>query len=742
MADRLPCTRCGDGLLDSCREGACAAITTTELRFEAPELPAELASEAGPPWTRVGEGAHAGEGAARSGAAAHDQESWLDWDLSLEAPIWISFWYRVSTEAEFDALVFLIDGVEQGRWSGETAWTRVGFAIPAGRHRVSWVYQKDEGRQEGADAVWIDDVALASEDLCGLCTAEEACDLCPGGDPAQDVDEDSLPDACDPCEEVDQTQPLVFTWPMGGLDAQDWVINNYVDRDPTGAILDYRGGGKSYDGHNGVDVDLPSFRGMDAGTPTFAAAAGVVEAWRDDQPDRNTMCVGEWNFVKLRHANGMATGYGHLARDSVAVEEGQAVEAGDLLGMVGSSGCSTAPHLHFEVHDCAGRVLSPFAAGMWLDPPVYETPFGLLEAALHRGPIEVSDILDPPPDVEQLFGGETLSVGVSVAGGGRGDQVRVRVTRGDGSVALEGAADMPPDARHSFWFWNRALDRGPGEWTVVLSLNEREVWRRSVRVDFDAGEQLVRHHVPHPDYQAVFEAAAEQDFVPLDVDGYTVGGRTFVNAIFRDDLGLAGWAAAHNRSAESLLESHQGFEQLHMVALDAYRLGEQLRYAAIWHAGVEAQRVFLGESPEQHQATFDAQVAQGWRLASASVAYDREGVARIATFYDQRPVPNWVASTLGAEASYQAFFAEQTAAGRTLAHVDFFNDAEGTPRFAATFDGRPIAPGELQSNHGLSLEGFSAEQRFWGDLEGMLLLGLSGYEREGEARFGALWSRP
>ena len=54
-----------------------------------------------------------------------------------------------------------------------------------------------------------------------------------------------------------------LAWPVQGVALRDWVINNYVDLDPTGGLRDYRGGAKVYDGHRGTDIDVPNFRWMD-----------------------------------------------------------------------------------------------------------------------------------------------------------------------------------------------------------------------------------------------------------------------------------------------------------------------------------------------------------------------------------------------------------------------------------------------------------------------------------------------
>jgi murein DD-endopeptidase MepM/ murein hydrolase activator NlpD len=129
-----------------------------------------------------------------------------------------------------------------------------------------------------------------------------------------------------------------------------------------------------YDGHTGSDFMLGGgFVTMDAGSaPVVAAAGGVVETAEDGHYDRcrgsvetlEVTCDGHEmraNFVRLRHANGWSTLYYHLKKGSVAVSVGQRVACGEVLGLVGSSGRSTLPHLHFQVEDPAGAVVDPFA---------------------------------------------------------------------------------------------------------------------------------------------------------------------------------------------------------------------------------------------------------------------------------------------------------------------------------------------------------------------------------------------
>ncbi|MGH6736757.1 MAG: peptidoglycan DD-metalloendopeptidase family protein [Methyloceanibacter sp.] len=87
--------------------------------------------------------------------------------------------------------------------------------------------------------------------------------------------------------------------------------------------------------HTGVDYAAPM------GTPILAAGDGTIE-----MAERHG---GYGNYIRLRHANGFATAYGHMTRFAPGSKPGANVKQGQIIGFVGSTGMSTGPHLHFEV---------------------------------------------------------------------------------------------------------------------------------------------------------------------------------------------------------------------------------------------------------------------------------------------------------------------------------------------------------------------------------------------------------
>tara|TARA_B100000287_G_scaffold103612_1_gene95853 strand:- start:2184 stop:3092 length:909 start_codon:yes stop_codon:yes gene_type:complete len=86
--------------------------------------------------------------------------------------------------------------------------------------------------------------------------------------------------------------------------------------------------------HQGQDITVKS------GTPVYAPADGIVK--------RAYYAGGFGNHIKLDHSNGYTTLFAHLSK--IKVKHGQNVNRGDVIGLTGNTGRSTAPHLHYEIH--------------------------------------------------------------------------------------------------------------------------------------------------------------------------------------------------------------------------------------------------------------------------------------------------------------------------------------------------------------------------------------------------------
>ncbi len=114
--------------------------------------------------------------------------------------------------------------------------------------------------------------------------------------------------------------------------------------------------------HTGVDW------GSSMGTPIFASGNGVIEKadWEG----------GYGKYIRIRHANGYETAYGHMSAFARGMEPGKKVRQGQVIGYVGSTGLSTGAHLHYEI----------LINGRFVDPMKIKLPRGrVLEGQLLAG---------------------------------------------------------------------------------------------------------------------------------------------------------------------------------------------------------------------------------------------------------------------------------------------------------------------------------------------------------------------
>jgi murein DD-endopeptidase MepM/ murein hydrolase activator NlpD len=114
--------------------------------------------------------------------------------------------------------------------------------------------------------------------------------------------------------------------------------------------------------HTGVDW------GSATGTPIFASGNGVVE--------KAGLEGGYGKYIRIRHANGYETAYGHMSAFARGMEPGKKVRQGQVIGYVGSTGLSTGSHLHYEI----------LINGRFVDPMKIKLPRGrVLDSTLLAG---------------------------------------------------------------------------------------------------------------------------------------------------------------------------------------------------------------------------------------------------------------------------------------------------------------------------------------------------------------------
>lgn len=255
-------------------------------------------------------------------------------------------------------------------------------------------------------------------------------------------------------------------------------IQKYVDQDPGEGYADFMCGDLASPDHRGTDFRVPTLAAMNEGVAVVAAADGMVRAVRDGMPDVS-IADGEGdslagreagNVVVLRHDDGWETYYAHLRNGSLTVRTGDAVEAGQRLGLIGLSGNTEYPHLHFGVMH-AGEPVDPFigetpppgcgdrGTPLWTEAAQAALPYlpaGLLSAGWHGAVPEAKPARTGAYDAGALSGdAPALVFWVDVFGVKKGDRESVRILAPDGNVLLDHSGPIDRTQAQSFRYFGK-----------------------------------------------------------------------------------------------------------------------------------------------------------------------------------------------------------------------------------------------------------------------------------------------
>ncbi len=113
------------------------------------------------PWIITGTDSYDGISSARSGAIGHSSSTVLSIKTYYSEADSLKFYYKVSSEASYDFLVFKLNDKEIFKKSGETGWEKKVIAVPAGYNKMEWIYKKDAAIYRGKDCAMIDMIDFA-----------------------------------------------------------------------------------------------------------------------------------------------------------------------------------------------------------------------------------------------------------------------------------------------------------------------------------------------------------------------------------------------------------------------------------------------------------------------------------------------------------------------------------------------------------------------------------------------------
>ena len=270
------------------------------------------------------------------------------------------------------------------------------------------------------------------------------------------------------------TPPSIFQWPLADQPFETYGVSSYNDVDPSSVQVDYLGRGVGVNNHWGWDIGPGPFENSDAALEIIASAAGTVLWAGDGYFDRNFGSVNpsaRSNGVVIDHGDGWETLYVHFRRDSVVVKAGDEVAAGQVVGLVGSSGPSGGPHIHYHVTR-NGRVIDPMIGRQYYFASDYPDRFSEVDvqnlAVTNRETLDdyteaisSSRILSP--------NSQTVFLGFNVFGQLQSEPLKTSIYRPSGELWVTYDIVANGDVGQGTWLprWNLPSDPEQGRWRVT-----------------------------------------------------------------------------------------------------------------------------------------------------------------------------------------------------------------------------------------------------------------------------------
>lgn len=307
------------------------------------------------------------------------------------------------------------------------------------------------------------------------------------------------------------SQQVFFEWPVRQTDGFDysstWSISNYVDHNPnTNQLQDWNCGVRTYDtqsgyDHSGLDIYTWPFwwKQMDDNqTEVIAAQAGQIIYKNDGEFDKQCSFNGnQWNAIFVEHSDGSVAWYGHLKNGSLnAKNVGDMLSQGEYIGVIGSSGNSTGPHLHFEVFDVNNNLIDPYegpcndlnASSWWSDQKEYTNP-KINTILTHNAPPEFffndCNTTEQPNSSEAFDVGDSVIVAAYYADQIQGTTASYEVLNPNGAIFSSWSQTFNSTFFSSYWYWTINPSALEGIWTFNVTYNGQTVTR-----EFLVGESL------------------------------------------------------------------------------------------------------------------------------------------------------------------------------------------------------------------------------------------------------------
>lgn len=293
-------------------------------------------------------------------------------------------------------------------------------------------------------------------------------------------------------------QPLVhplFIWPVAKNPiapySNVWSISNHVDHNPNypNQVQDWNCGNRTYDtsagyNHKGIDIytwPFSWYQFQNNHAWVIAAAPGIIINKTDGNFDMSCgFNSNQWNAIYVQHSDGSMAWYGHMKSNSLTSKGiGDTVIAGEFLGVVGSSGNSTGPHLHFEVYNSSNQLVDTYLGNCnnwtsstdswWQNQKPYQDP--KINAVMTHSQVYSFNNCPQTESVylsDDFVTGSPVVISVYLADQLPNTTGTIQIVRPNNTIADSFNFNLTTFYHSSYWYWtyNSSFFNQSGQWKL------------------------------------------------------------------------------------------------------------------------------------------------------------------------------------------------------------------------------------------------------------------------------------
>jgi murein DD-endopeptidase MepM/ murein hydrolase activator NlpD len=301
-----------------------------------------------------------------------------------------------------------------------------------------------------------------------------------------------IPKASVPNSSAKTASVVTYAWPLqtapGYKDCGYYYWGAHVDQDTAGAFKDYNCGTLAYHAHRGTDIPIfpyPFYKMDHNQVQVIAAAPGTIVQKSDGNFDKDCAATNATaNYLIIQHSDGSYGLYWHLKMGSLTAKAvGQTVTLGEFLGIVGSSGSSTAPHLHFEIwaNNNSNSLEDPFqgacnslnATSLWVNQKPYTEPAVITASVNTAAPVFPACPATETSNEDSCFaGGGTAKFVIFMRNETAATTVNMRIVNPNGTTFSSWTHNCANTySTPSYYFWTKPLPTISGIYTFETTYN-------------------------------------------------------------------------------------------------------------------------------------------------------------------------------------------------------------------------------------------------------------------------------